>query len=283
MIEYKTVSLFNNINNIYTKDDFLNTLFEGDCLEIMKYIPDGAVDMILCDLPYGTTQNKWDSIIDLDLLWKQYLRIIKPNGAIVLTSQGIFTAKLILSNEKLFKYKLVWEKSKSTNFLNAKKQPLRKHEDICVFYKKQPTYFPQMSMGEAYDKGNRKSQLSGSYGDFQSVHVKSDGERYPTDVIYFKTAESEGKVWHPTQKPVCLGQYLIKTYTQPGDLILDNCFGSGSFLVGAAMENRSFCGIERNLDTSLFKKDTIDYINVAQERLEPYFNDIEKTLKIYRA
>ncbi|KZX12767.1 DNA adenine methyltransferase YhdJ [Methanobrevibacter curvatus] len=125
--------------------NFVNNVIEGDCLNVMKKIPSNSVDMVLCDLPYGTTQNKWDSIIDLNELWKEYKRIIKDNGAIVLTSQGVFTAKLILSNEKWFKYKLVWEKSKATNFLNAKKQPLRKHEDICVFYKKQPVYNPQMS------------------------------------------------------------------------------------------------------------------------------------------
>lgn len=270
------------LNQKLDKKDIINSLFEGDCLEVLKTFPDKSIDMILCDLPYGTTQNKWDSVIPLDLLWKEYKRIIKENGAIVLTSQGIFTAKLILSNESLFKYKLVWEKSKSTNFLNAKKQPLRKHEDVCIFYKKQPTYIPQMGSGVAYDKGNRKNQLSGSYGDFQSVHVKSDGERYPTDVIYFKTAESEGKVWHPTQKPISLGQYLIRTYSNPGDLILDNAFGSGSFLVSAVKENRNFCGIERNLDTTLFKKDAIDYINVAEERLKELMNNNHHPLKIYR-
>lgn len=269
-------------NQRLEKKDIINSIFEGDCLEVLKQFPANSVDMILCDLPYGTTQNKWDSVIPLNLLWEQYNRIVKNNGAIVLTSQGIFTAKLILSNEFLFKYKLVWEKSKSTNFLNAKKQPLRKHEDVCVFYKKQPTYNPQMGIGVAYDKGNRKNQLSGSYGDFQSVHVKSDGERYPTDVIYFKTAESEGKVWHPTQKPISLGQYLVNTYSNPGDLILDNAFGSGSFLVSAAKEKRNFCGIERNLETTLFKKEAIDYIVVAEERLQPLMIGNEIPLKIYR-
>lgn len=244
-----------------------NALFEGDCLEVFKQFPDASVDMVLCDLPYGTTQNKWDSVIDLERLWKEYHRIVKPNGAIVLTSQGIFTAKLILSNEKCFKYKLAWEKSKPTNFLNAKIQPLRKHEDICVFYRKQPTYNPQMSQGLPYDKGVRKDQLSGSYGDFLPRHVKSEGGRYPTDVVYFKTAESEGTVWHPTQKPVDLGRYLIRTYTNPGDIVLDNSFGSGSFLVAAALEGRDFCGIEKNEDVHLFKKDAIDYLNVAHSRL----------------
>lgn len=245
-----------------------NTLFEGDCLAVLAKFPDSSVDLVLCDLPYGTTQNKWDSVIDLDALWEQYRRIVKPNGAIVLSSQGIFTAKLILSNEKWFKYKLVWEKSKPTNFLNAKKQPLRKHEDICVFYQKQPTYNPQMGLGVAYDKGVRKNQLSGSYGDFAPAHVKSDGQRYPTDVIYFKTAESEGPVIHPTQKPVALARYLVRTYSNPGDLVLDNAFGSGAFLVGAMLEGRRVCGIERNLDVALFKEGAIDYVAAAQARIE---------------
>lgn len=245
-------------------------IHQGDCLDIMKNIPDASVDMILCDLPYGTTQNKWDSVIPLDLLWAEYNRIIKPKGAIVLNSQGIFTAKLIMSNEQMFKYKLVWVKSKSTNFLNAKKQPLRQHEDICVFYKKQPDYSPMMFPAESYDKGVRKDQYTGSYGDFKPVHVKSAGERYPTDTIYCKTSESEkgGRVWHPTQKPVALGRYLIRTFTKKGDIVLDNCFGSGSYLVAAAMEQRRFIGIERNDDVHLFKKEKIDYIEVAKQRLK---------------
>lgn len=248
-------------------EELQNTLFEADCLDAMRRFPNHCIDMVLCDLPYGTTRNKWDSVIDLDALWREYRRIVKPNGAIVLTSQGVFTARLIVSNEEDFKYKLVWEKSKPTNFLNAKKQPLRKHEDICVFYRKQPTYHPQMREGEPYNKGVRKDQLTGSYGNFKPKLVKSDGMRHPTDVIYFKTAESEGRVLHPTQKPVDLGRYLIRTYSNENDLILDNAFGSGSFLVAAAMENRRFCGIEKNQDISLFKKYRIDYIELASERL----------------
>ena len=251
--------------------DVANIIYEGDCLKIMEELPDASIDMILCDLPYGTTQNKWDCSIDLEGLWKQYRRIVKSNGAIVLTSQGLFTAKLILSNEKWFKYKMVWEKSKPTNFLNAKKQPLRKHEDICVFYKKQPTYNLQMMAGVPYDKGIRKDQLSGSYGDFEPRHVKSGkGDRYPVDIIYHKTAESEPErtVWHPTQKPVGLGRYLIKTFTKPGDIVLDNAFGSGSFLLAAHLENRLYCGIEKNEEVHLFKKKRIDYIAVIKERLE---------------
>lgn len=263
--------------NSYKIDQIVNSIFEGDCIEIMKQFPDNCIDMILCDLPYGTTQNKWDSIIPLDELWHEYKRIIKENGAIVLTSQGLFTAQLMLSNPKQFKYKWVWEKSKPTNFLNAKKQPLRKYEDVCVFYKKQPVYNPQMVQGEPYDKGFRKNQLSGSYGDFQPVHVHSDGKRYPTDVIYFKTAESEGEVIHPTQKPVELGRYFVRTYTNPGALVLDNTFGSGSFLLSALLEGRNFVGIEKNKDVHLFKEKEIDYILAAKRRLYTGWQTLEKS------
>ena len=254
----------------------INRLFEGDCLEYMEKIPDGSVDMILCDLPYGMTQNQWDCYIPLEELWKQYKRVIKQNGAIVLTSNGVFTAKLILSQPGIFKYKWVWEKSKPTNFLNAKKQPLRKYEDVCVFYKKQPTYHPQMTPGEPYDKGVRKDQLCGNYGDFDPVHVASKGERYPTDIIYIKTAESEGAVYHPTQKPVELGRYMVRTYTNPGDVVLDNTFGSGSFLVAALMEGRNFIGIEKNENVALFKREEIDYIEVAKKRLKEAWDGLDK-------
>lgn len=233
-------------------------LWQGDCLEEMKDINDRSIDMILCDLPYGTTQNKWDSVIPLDELWKEYKRIVKDSGAIVLTSHNIFTALLIMSNSTMFKYKWIWEKSKATNFLNSKKQPLRKHEDVCVFYKKQPTYNPQMIDGEPYDKGVRKNQLSGSYGDFLPVHVQSDGKRYPTDMLYFKTAESEGEVIHPTQKPIALLEYLIKTYTNENELVLDNCMGSGSTMVACINTNRRGIGIE--LDEN--------YFNIAKKRVE---------------
>lgn len=244
--------------------------------------------MILCDLPYGTTQNKWDSVIDLKKLWEQYTRIIKSNGAIVLTSQGLFTARLIMSNEEWFKYKIVWIKSKSTNFLNAKKQPLRKHEDICIFYRQQPTYNPQMAPGESYDKGIRKNQFTGSYGDFKPRHVKSDGMRYPNDVvcfeeqdiadyIYIKTAESEGPVYHPTQKPVELGRYLIRTFSNEGDIILDNACGSGSFLVAAALEGRRYIGIEKNKNVMLHKVEITDYVKVCHDRLDAIQNMPENT------
>ncbi len=260
-------------------DRFVNRLIEGDCMVEMKKLPDRSVDMILCDLPYGITQNDWDCYLPLDELWAEYNRIIKPNGVIALTSSGIFTARLIMSQPKIYKYKWVWEKSKSTNFLNAKKQPLRKHEDICIFYQKQPTYNPQMRSGDPYDKGIRKDQLCGNYGDFNPVHVKSEGERYPIDMIYFKTAESEGEVYNPTQKPVELGKYLIRTYTNPGEIVLDNTFGSGSFLVSALEEGRNFIGIEKNEDVARFKTGEVDYIKVARERLKESWKNLEHKKK----
>ena len=269
--------------------EFLNKVIQGDCLDVMENMPSKSVDMILCDLPYGTTQNRWDSVIDLNRLWAEYMRIIKDNGVIALTSQGVFTARLILSNEKWFKYKIVWIKSKSTNFLNAKKQPLRKHEDICIFYKNQPTYNPQMTKGERYDKGVRKDQFTGSYGDFKPRHVKSDGMRYPNDVIfyeeegddcvYFKTAESEGTVFHPTQKPVELGRYLIRTFTNEGDIVLDNACGSGSFLVSALLEKRKFIGIEKNEQVMLHKVKPTDYIKVCNNRIQEIIKQMQAEKK----
>lgn len=240
----------------------------------MSDIPDQSIQLILCDLPYGTTQNKWDSVIPLQSLWEEYRRILAPKGAVVLTSQGPFTARLILSNEAWFKYKLVWIKSKATNFLNAKKQPLRRHEDVCVFYPKQPTYNPQMQPGEAYDKGVRKSQLTGSYGDFNPVRVQTKSGRYPTDIVYFKTAESEGEVWHATQKPVAMGQYFVRTFTNPGDVVLDNTCGSGSFLVAAMLEGRNYFGIELNDDNERFKKTPIDLIQLCKKRLHETWEEL---------
>ena len=233
------------------------TLLQGDCLELMKDIPDKSINLMLCDLPYGTTQYKWDSVIPFDKLWAQYNRIVKDNGAIVLFGSEPFTSCLICSNLKNYKYSWVWEKSKATNYLNAKKQPLRAFEDICVFYKKQPTYNPQMTQGQPYNKGTalRTTEV---YGTQIATEVKNeDGLRYPCNVIYFKTAEAEGKVQHPTQKPVALLEYLIKTYTNEGDVVLDNCMGSGSTGVACKNTNREFIGME--LDENYYK--------VACERL----------------
>lgn len=260
---------------------YINNVIKGDTIEVMKNIESKSIDMILCDLPYGHTQNNWDSNIPLDELWNEYNRIIKDNGTIVLTSSGMFTAQLMMSNPKMFKYRMIWEKSKATNFLNAKKQPLRKFEDICVFYKKQPTYNPQMSAGSPYNKGTRKNQLTGSYGLFSPSEVKSEGNRYPNDIVYFKTAESEGKVYHPTQKPVSLGTYLIKTFTNPGDVVLDNTCGSGSFLVAAVLEGRNIIGIELDQDSNRFKNDKVSYIEISKQRVLNTYNNLKRDSKEY--
>jgi site-specific DNA-methyltransferase (adenine-specific)/modification methylase len=216
----------------------------------MKYIKDKSIDMILCDLPYGTTQCKWDTIIPFDKLWEQYNRIIKDNGVICLFGSEPFASYLRLSNIKDYKYDWVWEKSKATNFLNAKKQPLRKIEIISVFYKKQPIYNPQMIQGEPYERGFRSDKYSdknrdSTTGTYGSTFIGSeDGKRYPVNKIYFKTAESEGKILHPTQKPVDLMEYLINTYTNENDLILDFTCGSGTTLVASKKLKRKTIGIE---------------------------------------
>lgn len=256
--------------------ELINRVIEGDTLEEMKKIEDKSIDLILVDLPYGTTRNKWDIIIPFEDLWKEYNRVIKDNGAMLFTATGIFSSLLMLSNVKDYKYKLIWVKSKSTNFLNVKKQPLRKFEEILVFYKKQPTYNPQKTIDVPYNKGPRKSQLTGSYANFSSVVNKSEGERNPTDVLYFKTAETEGEVFHPTQKPVELGSYLIKTFTNKGDVVLDNTSGSGSFLVDAIKEGRNFIGIEKNEHTELFKGSKIDYIKKSEERIKLAYDSLSE-------
>lgn len=226
----------------YYQDDLV-TLYHGNCLDVLPVL---TGDAIITDPPYGTTQNKWDSVVPFEDLWPLY--DASCSGPVVQFSQGLFTAATMLSNPKNFKYKLTWVKSKATNFLNAKKQPLRKHEDICVFYKKQPTYNPQMTQGEAYDKGVRKDALTGSYGDFSPVRVKSSGDRYPVDVLYHATAESEGKTTHPTQKPVGLLQTLIRTYTNVGDTVIDPFAGTGSTLIAARREGRKVIGVELDQD-----------------------------------
>lgn len=215
---------------------------QGDCLELMKDIPDKSVDMVLCDLPYGTTRNKWDSVIPLNKLWEQYERIIKDNGAIVLFSQMPFSAELVHSNLKLFKYEWIWQKDNGTGFLNAKKMPLKIHENILVFYKKLPLYNPQMRTGFKPYKC-KQGRHSTNYGAYEQGHItESNGERYPIDIIEFKKDSG----LHPTQKPVALLEYLIKTYTNEGDTVLDNCMGSGSTGVACVNTNRNFIGYELN-------------------------------------
>lgn len=220
---------------------------QGDCLELMKDIPDESIDMILCDLPYGTTKNKWDSVIPLNKLWEQYERIIKDNGAIVLFSQMPFSAELVHSNLKLFKYEWIWQKDNGTGFLNAKKMPLKIHENILVFYKKLPLYNPQMRTGFKPYKC-KQGRHSTNYGAYEQGHItESNGERYPIDIIKFKKDSG----LHPTQKPVELLEYLIKTYTNENETVLDNCMGSGSTGVACVNTNRSFIGYE--LDEKYFE------------------------------
>lgn len=220
-------------------------IMQGDCLELMHNIPDKSIDMILCDLPYGTTACKWDTIIPFEPLWKQYERIIKDNGGIVLTATQPFSSKLVMSNLKLFKYEWVWEKSRPTNFLNAKKQPLRQHKQIVVFYKKQPVYNPQNLIYQP--KINTRS-TTGTNCNESGKSNYSEYTNYPNDILKIN---SESKTVHPTQKPLVLFEYLIKTYTNEGDLVLDNCCGSGTTLLAAKNLNRKWIGIEK--DESYYK------------------------------
>ena len=229
-------------------------LKQGDCLELMKDIPDGSIDLILCDLPYGTTKNKWDSIIPFEPLWEQYERIIKDKGAIVLFSQSPFDKALAMSNVKLFKYEWIWEKSNATGHLNAKRCPMKSHENILIFYKKLPIYNPQgLIKKEAPTIRKGKNGNGSNYGKSDKDALR-EFENYPRDIVRFA---SEGKPVHPTQKPVSLLEYLIKTYTKEGDTVLDNCMGSGSTGVACVNTNRNFIGIE--LDENYFK--------IAEERI----------------
>ena len=221
-------------------------LRHGDCLELMKNIPDGSVDMILCDLPYGTTKNKWDSIIPLDKLWEQYARVIKDNGAIVLTASQPFTTVLNNSNLKHFRYEWIWVKSNSTGFQLANKRPLKKHENVSVFYKKQSQYYPQGLV--PFGKENKRGKSGDNWTEMKKDTYIQKYTNYPTQILNF--GHDKQKL-HPTHKPVALMEYLIKTYTNEGDLVLDNCMGSGSTGVAAVNLNRSFIGIE--LDENYFE------------------------------
>ena len=219
-------------------------LLHGDCLELMNDIPDKSVDMILCDLPYGVTQCKWDVIIPFDKLWEQYNRIIKDNGAVVLFGNEPFTSLLICSNLKNFKYNWIWQKNKATGFLNAKKQPLNDNETISVFYKKQCTYNPQMTVAEKiYKRGMAKRSKSDCYGEEKDFVQIETGLRYPKRIQYFNNNHTREQL-HPTQKPVELLEYLIKTYTNEDEVVLDNCMGSGSTGVACINTNRRFIGME---------------------------------------
>jgi site-specific DNA-methyltransferase (adenine-specific) len=221
----------------------------------MKLIDDNSIDMILCDLPYGTTQNKWDSIIPLDRLCENYKRVIKDNGVIILTAQTPFDKVLGYSNLKMLKYEWIWQKEAGTGFLNAKKMPLKDHENILIFYKKPPIYNPQMSEGKPYNikKGGGTSNYNKDSK--ENIVTNNDGNRYPKTVIKFPRDKDK---FHPTQKPVALFEYLIKTYTNEGDLVLDNCIGSGTTAIAALNTKRKFIGFE--LDTT--------YCSLANQRIQ---------------
>lgn len=222
-------------------------LWQGDCLELMKSIPNGSIDMILCDLPYGTTQNKWDTVIPMGKLWREYDRIIKKNGMICLTCVMRFAIELLSYIPKEYKYyDLIWDKKSTTGFLNSKRQPLRRHEIILCIYKKQTTYNPIMEVrGKPREKGYYNKKLGngdGCYGKYENLK-SINNEYYPTSILEFSNANRLEK-YHSTQKPVSMLEYLIKTYTYPGEVILDNCMGSGSTGVAALNTGRKFIGIE---------------------------------------
>ena len=279
----------------------IDKIYNEDCLIGMRNIPDKSIDCIICDLPYGVLNRnnpsaQWDNIIPIEPLWEQYERVIKDNGAIVLFAQGIFTAQLMMSNPKLWRYNLIWDKiNRATGFLNANRCPLRIHEDIVVFYKSQPTYNPQFTFGQVNHKrdgagnGYKQSKSGGGgiygkmtngrkeedmssqnddemgvsgarnrcYGNFAVTETKITNEKYPTSIIRVYK-EHVGNYHHPTQKPVNLIRWLIRTYTNEGDLVLDNCMGSGTTAVACIKEKRHFIGYEI----------TKDYFDIAQERIK---------------
>ena len=236
----------------------------GDCLEVMKTIPDGSVDAVICDLPYGTTACKWDTVIPFEALWEQYKRVIKRNGAVVLTAVDPFSSVLGVSNIEELKYKWYWNKTKATGHLNAKKMPMKNIEDILVFYKEQPTYNPQglievdrtvhNSMSHSL-RGKTKEATSTVTGGIRFEAYKQTATNYPRQLLQIA---SEGSTIHPTQKPVALMEYLIRTYTNEGETVLDNTMGSGTTGVACINTNRNFIGIEKDEG----------YFNVAKQRIE---------------
>lgn len=242
-------------------------LIHGDCLEKMKGIPDHSIDMVLCDLPYGTTHNKWDSVIPFDLLWQEYKRITKPNAAIILYAQSLFACKLALSNEQWFRYDLVWKKGeRASGHLDCKKKPLRNHEQILVFYKEQPKYYPQMVLGKkAHSRGKGNLKTNNNYGKFSGFAGDSpNGDwKYPKSILDFDRPHPP---IHPTQKSVELGEWLIKTFTDAGDTVLDNTMGSGTHGISCINTGRNFIGIEQ--DPIIFE--------MATKRIETYLTFFDR-------
>lgn len=232
----------------------------GDCLELMKDIPDGSVDMVLCDLPYGTTQNKWDTVIPFEPLWREYWRVCKSNAAILLTAQCPFDKMLGASQIDHLKYEWIWEKSRPTGHLNAKKQPMKSHENVLVFYRKQCVYNPEMWLGEANHVSGKPHVKSASknYGKADKIIIEQpDGIKYPKSIQQFTSLSPTSGIIHSTQKPVALFEYLIKTYTNKGDLILDNTAGSGTTAVAAENMSRRWICIERDPEYSRLAKQRI--------------------------
>lgn len=234
----------------------IDRIYQGDCLELIKQLPDKSVDCIICDPPYEVLNKnnkdaQWDRVIPFDELWQQYERVAKDNAAIILFAQGMFTARLMMSNPKLWRYNLIWDKVAKSGFLNSKRMPLRQHEDICVFYKELPIYNPQMVKCELHRRNHTKGNglhpnKNRCYGDFFETPTIISDEKYPTSIISIPKEHKVGSFFHPTQKPVALIQYLILTYTNENDLILDNCIGSGTTAVAAIKEKRHFIGMELN-------------------------------------
>ena len=241
-------------------------LIHGDCLEIMKDIPDGSIDMILCDLPYGVTANKRDIALPFDELWNAYNRIIKSNGCIALHAQGLFYVDLVNSNRKNYRYDFVWDKILTSGFLNAKKMPLRQHEYISIFYKKTPTYNPQMIKGAVnHSKGKPKNNQNNNYGEYGFVDSKQDGLKYPTSILRYQKPHPSIAL-HRTEKPVPLSEYLVKTYTNEGDTVLDNCMGCGGVGVACVNTGRNFIGIE--LDKQFYDIAEVRINKVKKEKTE---------------
>jgi site-specific DNA-methyltransferase (adenine-specific) len=231
-----------------------NAVILGDCLDVMKDVETGSIDLICADLPYQvTSRNTWDQIIPFDKLWESYERIIKDNGAIVLTATQPFASQLVMSNLKLFKYEWIWEKSIGTGFLNAKKQPLRKHEQVLVFYKKQPVYNPQFTEGKPYTLTQRS--ITTNYNDAKITTTVNNGKRYPVSTIKF--SHDKAKL-HPTQKPLELIKYLISTYSNENDIVLDNTAGSGTVGLASKQLNRKYILIEKEQK----------YFDIINERLK---------------
>lgn len=247
----------------------MNQIFHGDCLEIMSTLPDGCVDMVFADLPYGTTQNSWDSVIPFDKLWEAYGRVVKEDGAIVLTAQPPFDKILACSNLKYFRYEWIWEKNKATGHLNAKKMPMKAHENVLVFYHKLPTYNPQKTTGHKPfgavkprdnilppDKKRNYNHVEKTFG-----NKGTTTDRYPRDVQKFPVINNDDPLkFHPTQKPVNMIEYFIKTYSNPGDTILDNCMGSGSTCIACINTDRKYIGIENDSEYYTKAKEWIDLI-----------------------